>query len=419
MNTILIKGGTVAATGKPTDILVQDGVIRKMAKSIKSDDAEVIDANGHMLFPGLIDCHVHFREPGFEAKATMQSEAVAARAGGIACVCDMPNTDPPTVTVAALADKVRRAADVRSCDIRFFFGVTRDAHLTTLKDLWSSSSEELVRLRKRCAGVKLYLDHSTGNQKVAEELLGEIFETCANLSIPIIAHCEDPEINNTAKAANMSDDISAHSVVRPVKSEVRAIENAVELVRTYGAAFHVAHLSSAEGLEVVKKAKSEKLPVTCEVAPHHLLLNVHDYERLGTLCKMNPPVRNPEDNAALVAGVKNGDIDCIATDHAPHTSEEKREGAPLQAPSGVPGVETALPIALTLFAPDVIYRTMYENPNAIFRLDRGDLKEGSTTEIVIVKPDVPGEIHANNLHYKCGWTPFEGMKTKGAILRVI
>lgn len=420
MTSVLIKNGTiVSANGvQQADLLKKDGVIVAIG-SITEPADETIDATGLTLFPGLIDCHVHFREPGFEHKATMASEAAAARAGGVTTVCEMPNTNPPTVTIMALADKVRRAEGITDCDIRFFFGITNDQHASTFKELWAAENAELQRLKARCSGVKLFLDHSTGNQKIDGELVGEVFDMCAKNGAQIIAHCEDPETNSVAKAAAQGSGVELHSVVRPAKSEVLSITHAIEHVRRTGAKLQIAHLSTKDGLQVVIDAKNEGLPVTCEVTPHHLVLSTDDYDRLGTLCKMNPPVRTKEDCQALWAGLQDGSVDCIATDHAPHTLDEKKAGAPLEAPSGVPGVETSLHIALTKLSPEQIHRVMFANPNAIFGLGKGDLTEGSNADIVLVDTSADIEIHASALHSKCGWTPYEGMQAKGKVVRVL
>ncbi|MBI3618560.1 dihydroorotase family protein, partial [Candidatus Peregrinibacteria bacterium] len=347
------------------DVLIEEGIIRqKIAKgewrmaneksnsqiAIRKSQIELIDASSLLLFPRLIDCHVHFREPGYPQKATMKSEAAAARVGGIGTVCDMPNTDPSTVTIAALADKVRRANEVTACDIRFFFGVTKSEHLLALRELWTGTSAEMKRLKSRCCGVKIYFDHSTGDQGVELDLFDEIFHICRELSIPLVGHCEDATLNAKAKAKHSPDGkgpAGLHSLIRPPQSEARAIEHALTLVRKHGTAFHVAHLSTKEGLELVRQAKREGLPVTCEVAPHHLFLSTYDYDNhsfLGTLAKMNPPLRTMDHSKAVWEGIADRTIDCIASDHAPHALEEKNEGRPLDAPSGVPGVETLLPL---------------------------------------------------------------------------
>lgn len=396
--------------------------------------------SSHIItLPGLIDCHVHFREPGYTDKATMLSEASSARAGGVVTVCEMPNTNPSTTTIAALADKVQRAKKITDCDIRFFFGVTTSADLNELIMLWTSDDKEIQQLKHRCCGVKLYLDHSTGDQKVDANILDDVFAAAAKYSIPIIAHCEDPEINAAAKEYvkeqygedALQNDVSLHSLMRPAASESAAIEHAIALVRKHGTAFHVAHLSTQLGIELVRNAKKEGLPITCEVAPHHLFFTYEDYARLGTLVKMNPPLRSRKDQQALWDGIADGTVDCIATDHAPHTQQEKQNDNVLQAPSGVPGVETLLPLLLTVasggwphlhsqrpnipvFKYSSIQTLCFTNPNTIFGLQINE-------HDVQVEIDVAAEweIRAEALHSKCNWTPYEGMQVRGKLLRVI
>jgi len=425
MKKTLIRGGTLVETGKKADVLIGvDGLIQEIKPGADHKDADVIDASGKLLFPLLIDCHVHFREPGLEHKATMHSEAVSAIAGGVGIVCEMPNTIPPTVTVAALADKIRRAANVDICDIRFYFGVTEAIHLQALKDLWTGEAMELRRLKHHCSGVKLFLDHSTGDQKVDGGIVEEIFQACADLKIPLIAHCEDSEMNDAAAKANTRTDIAAHSDVRPAESEEKSIREAVAMAKKTGAALQIAHLSTAKGLAIVRAAKKEGLPVTCEVSPHHLFLTVNDYGTLGTLGKMNPPLRTKDDAAALWAGIKDGTVDCVATDHAPHTLEEKKIEPPLSAPSGVPGVETMLPLLLTEAAAQKIsyadiLRLCFTNPNKIFNLGAHGIEQGKLARLMMIDPEAVWTIEGKNLHSKCGWTPFEGRKVTGKVVQVI
>lgn len=429
MNKTLLTGGQiVSADGlKKADVLINvDGVIEHVGTVKDHRNADVIDCKGKLLFPLLIDCHVHFREPGLEHKATMQSESAAALAAGIGCVCEMPNTIPPTVTVAALADKVRRAEEVDGVVLRFYFGVTEEAHLHALRELWTGSSMELKRLKHHCSGLKLYLDHSTGNQKVDGGIVDEIFATCAELKIPLVAHCEDSDMNAAAKAANSGGDIAFHSLHRPPESEAKSIGEAIARVRKHGTALHIAHLSTAAGIDLVRKAKAEKLPVTCEVSPHHLFLSTDDYASLGTFGKMNPPLRSPADRNALWIGIKDGTVDCVATDHAPHTLDEKKSGEPLSAPSGVPGVETMLPLLLTeaakkdgRIAYSDIVRLCLVNPNRIFHLAQHGIEEKTSARIAIVDPHASGKIEAKMLKGKSGWTPFEEWPMTGKIERVI
>ncbi|MBI3336671.1 dihydroorotase family protein [Candidatus Peregrinibacteria bacterium] len=361
--------------------------------------------------PGLIDCHVHFREPGFEHKGTMVSESASARSGGVMSVCEMPNTNPPTTTCVALKDKVARSAQIRDTDIRFFFGMTSDEHLEEFLALWKEAAYE--SLQSRCAGVKVYLDHSTGNQKIDVAVIKDVFRICAAMNVPLVAHCEDPLVN-------------ARDPRRPPESEERSVHDAITMARMYGTHLHIAHLSTEQGLRLVQQAKKDGLTVTCEAAPHHLFLSMEDEEILGAFGKMNPPLRTLDHQEALWGGILDGTIDCIATDHAPHTVEEKKSDHP---PSGVPGVETMLPLLLTVvngkwphplrkirnpeFKIRNIERLCFENPNKIFGLEK---KKDEWQ----VKVDLDQEwvIHGKDLHSKCGWTPFEGWGVQGKIIEV-
>jgi len=434
MTSLLIRGGTIVRpTGdERADLLIDEGIIREIyvrttgqQKLLAAD--QTIEANGQLLFPGFIDCHVHFREPGMEQKGTMETESQSAVAGGVTTVCEMPNTNPPTVSVAALREKVRIAEGIAACDIHFFFGVAQSGHLQELQQLFSEAS--LSPLRDRLCGVKLYLDHSTGNQKAAKGVAADAFRVCAELQIPLVVHCEDPVLNARAAKLNTREDISAHSLIRAAESEQRAITTAIELVKSTGAKLHIAHLSTKRGLELVEQAKKDKLAVTCEVAPHHLFLSTEDYEILGTLGKMNPPLRTPDHCEALWAGIESGIVDCIASDHAPHTLEEKQVLPVLTAPSGVPGVETMIPLLLTVaagrwphprrraFQPKLKYadirRLCFDNPNRIFSLKKTMIEQGSAADLVLVRPEEEWEIRGAQLHSKCGWTPYEGWKVAG------
>jgi dihydroorotase len=455
----LIRGGTIvrAAGEEKADVLIQNGMIVSIGSESRvpssASTAEIIDATGLLLFPGIIDCHVHFREPGLTQKGDMRSESRAAIRGGVTTVCDMPNTIPPTVTVAALADKVRRAeglgtrnSELENFDIRFFFGITEEAHLRTLQELWTGTSNELERLKSQCCGVKLYLDHSTGNQKIEGGIVEDVFRACADMRIPLVAHCEDAEMNKKLTEANAAKDIAAHSDLRPPESEEKAIAFAIGLARKYGTQFHCAHLSTKQGLALVAQAKKDGLSVTCEVAPHHLFLSVDDYPALGTLAKMNPPLRTKDHCEALLSGLTDGTVDCIATDHAPHTLAEKKNEDPLKAPSGVPGVETMLPLLLTLASGCLphgqrmgtrnsllrqgfggqaelgtrdIVRLCFENPNRIFSLGKKNITEGAPANIVIVDAREEWMLSGADLHSKCGWTPYEGWNVQGRVKRVI
>lgn len=418
MASLLIRGGTLIREegSEKTDIFIQNGKV-SLGSTREVADTE-INAEGMFIFPALIDCHVHFREPGLTHKATMQTESLAARAGGVTTVCEMPNTNPPTFTVDALKDKVERAEKVGDCDVRFFMGAVLPEHLEELRKVWTGDSAEMKKLKQRCCGLKLFLENSTGNLKIEPETIEEAFRLCSEIDCSITAHCEDPQLNTMAAEATTSEDISAHDTMRPAESEASSIEYAMSLVRKYGTRFHVAHLSTALGLEQVRKAKEEGLPVTCEATPHHLYLNTSHYSTLGTLVKMNPPIRTDADSKALWGGIADKTIDCISTDHAPHLLEEKQQHPPLSAPSGVPGVETMVPLLLTSAAKgDITYsdivRLCFAHPNNIYRLGKSSIEDGSSPDILIVNPSEEWKISADVLHSFCGWTPFEGAAAKG------
>ncbi len=447
MTNVLLRGGTIITSdgAVDADIVIGRNRIQKILKrpyeprlisQMNITFNEEIDISGKLLFPGLIDCHVHFREPGITQKETMATGAAAALAGGVTTVCEMPNTVPPTVTVAALADKVRRwdslqsvtpsssALSAERIEGRFFFGATEPAHLLTLRELWTGSSEELQRLKKRCCGLKLYFDHSTGDQKAEGGVIDDAFKLCAELNIPVVCHCEDPEINQAARATYQhSKDIADHSRMRPPESEEKSIKDALALAKKYGTRLHVAHLSTTGGLELIRAAKKSSISVTCEVAPHHLFLTVDDYKTLGTLAKMNPPLRTREHQEALWRRIADGTIDCIATDHAPHTLEEKKCEDPLKAPSGVPGVETMLPLLLTaasegkLRHSDIV-RLCFDNPNRIFALGKQGITEGAPADLILVDPKKEWVIKGKELHSKCQWTPYEDWHVSGKVVRV-
>nr|CCC92318.1 putative dihydroorotase [Trypanosoma congolense IL3000] len=381
--------------------------------------------------PRLIDCHVHFREPGLEYKADMLSEATAAQAGGIGVVCDMPNTQPPTQTIETLADKVQRAARVKSiCDIRFFFGATAHEHLQQLELLWTAP--EHAELKKHCVGLKLYLDNSTGNMKSSEEIVEAAFALCGRLAVPLVAHCEHADHNDAASAIYPYTGPASHSKRRPAGSEVAAINYAIELARRHKTQLHIAHLSTAGGVECVRRVRAAKVSgdadaptVTCEVAPHHLFMTDGDYCACGSHVKVNPPLRQQQDVEQLWEAVLDGTVDCIATDHAPHTLEDKKDEA--NPPSGMPSIEVVVPLLLTVasgrwphptaamptalqngkLTVDDVVRLMHTNPNRIFRLGAsGEKKQVFDTSIEWVVQD-------SELHSKCKWSPYTNWKLVG------
>lgn len=384
--------------------------------------------------PPLIDCHVHFREPGLEHKADIASESTAAYYGGISAVCDMPNTNPPTQSIAALADKVARAKATAHADCRlfFFFGATAEEHLKELEELWTNPTHS--ELKRHCCGLKLYLDNSTGNMKSSLAVTEKAFQLCGRLQIVLVAHCEQSQMNDAAAAQHPYDGPASHSLRRPAESEAASVQEAIVLARQHRTPLHLAHVSTAQSLDAVRAVRQADptLQLTCEVTPHHLFLTTMDYACCGARVKVNPPVRPPQHHEALWAGLLDGTVDCVGTDHAPHTLAEKHTAEP---PSGMPAIEVVVPLLLTVVAGrwphptaprpaalveaaargrrltlDDVVRVLHTNPNRIFHLHETDVPHRSF--------DLACEwtVMGTELHSKCMWTPYEGWKLQGRAL---
>lgn len=379
-----------------------------------------------MRLPQLVDCHVHFREPGLEWKGDILSEARAAFFGGVSVVCEMPNTNPPTQSIAALYDKIQRAERAKEfCDVRFFFGATSSAHLAELRELWSNPAHQATKAR--CCGLKLYLDNSTGDMKADDSVTEEAFELCSQLNICLVAHCEHSATNNSCCGKVPYSSAASHSLRRPPISEVRSIEHAIQLAKKYGTKLHVAHLSTGAGLAAVLKARAEGVRVTSEVTSHHLFLTTSAYDREGSRVKVNPPIRETADRDALWEGVFKGQIECFCTDHAPHLLTEKADES--NPPSGIPGVELLIPLLLTAAAGvwphpsdlpppswstnkltiERIVTMMHSNPNDIFSLN---LPSSEATNFDTARDWVVDE---TLLHSKCAWSPYHQWNLRGTV----
>jgi len=433
MASMLIKNGQIVTELglKQSDVLIKNNEICRIEQSIEEPADELIDAERCLIFPGLIDCHVHFREPGYEEAEDMETGAAGAQIGGVTTVCDMPNTNPPTRTKEALVDKVNRAKRIPGCNIRFFFNIS---HTDDLAELAAVD-------RKHIVGVKLYFDHSTGNLGANMEAIHGAFQLCGERNIPIVVHAEDAAINDAARKKNTRTDIAAHSTMRPPESEMRAVDEAISLAKKHGAALHIAHVSTRLALNLIRDAKADRLPVTCEVTPHHLFLTVDDYDHLGTLGKMNPPLRTRDHVEALWEGIGDRTVDIISTDHAPHTLTAKHSSNPLDAPSGIPGVETMLPLLLSCMeggpedakgnirptagtvesdiqANDIL-RLCFTMPNRIFHLGKAGIALGKPADLILVNPGQTWKIYGEELCSKCGWTPYEGWEVRGKVMKVI
>lgn len=395
---VLIDGETIAAVapGKPGTALFEN--------------AEVTDARGCLLLPGAIDCHVHFREPGLTQKATIASESRAAVAGGVTSFIDMPNTVPQTTTSALADDKSAIAARDSVANYAFFIGATND-----------NIDELLTADYSRIAGVKLFMGSSTGNMLVdRQSALDELF---SRVKARIVVHAEDEatvRANAEAIRAEYGDDapVSLHTRLRSAEACYKASKAAVDLARRTGARLHIAHLSTARELELLTPGPTTAdKQITAEVSPHHLLWTEDDYADRGARIKMNPAVKTAADRRALVEAVRNGLIDIIATDHAPHRPADK-EGSLFKAASGAPMVEFSLIAALSLFTPEVVAERMAAAPARLFAIDRrGSIAPGNYADLVLVDPHSPHTVKDSDVTSLCGWTPVDGLTFRHRVIK--
>lgn len=395
---VLIDGETIAAVapGKPDTALFEN--------------AEVTDARGCLLLPGVIDCHVHFREPGLTQKATIASESRAAVAGGVTSFIDMPNTVPQTTTSALADDKAAIAARDSVANYAFFIGATND-----------NIDELLAADYSRVAGVKLFMGSSTGNMLVdRQSTLDELF---SRVKARIVVHAEDEatvRANAEAIRAEYGDDapVSLHTRLRSAEACYKASKAAVDLARRTGARLHIAHLSTARELELLTPGPTTAdKQITAEVSPHHLLWTEDDYADRGARIKMNPAVKTAADRRALVEAVRDGLIDIIATDHAPHRPADK-EGSLFKAASGAPMVEFSLIAALSLFTPEVVAERMAVAPARLFAIDRrGSITPGNYADLVLVDPHSPHTVKDSDVTSLCGWTPVNGLTFSHRVIK--
>ena len=395
---MIIRNATLA-DGEQRDVRVdtESGTIVAVGKMLASDDGdeEEIDATGKLLLPGAIDVHVHFREPGYSHKETWASGSRAAAAGGVTTVVDQPNTDPPTVDGASFDEKASLAA-ASLVDFGINGGVTPD---------WDP--DELFE-RPLFALGEVFLADSTGDMGIEEELFREAVERANDAGTTVTVHAEDADLFEETVRHRGRLDADAWSAFRTSAAEIAAVERACEIATNLDARIHVAHTSTPEGIDVAKEAG-----MTCEVCPHHLFLSRDDYDDLGTLGRMNPPLRSEARREQVFERVADGTVDMIATDHAPHTLGEK-DATIWDAPSGVPGVETMLPLLLEEARQGTLtYERVRDltaaNPARVFDLsNKGRIEAGRDADLVLVDPEESSEIRGADLHGKSDWTPFEG-----------
>lgn len=411
----LIKNARMVNEGMTLDgdLLIRGGRIEQVGTEIKCpDNCRVMDAKGRLLMPGMIDDQVHFREPGATNKGDIYSESRAAVAGGITSYMDMPNTNPHTVTLEALEAKYRIAAERSAANYAFYLGATND-NIDVIRSLDP----------KQACGIKVFMGASTGNMLVdREESLEKIFRDAPVL---VATHCEDsPTIQRNEEEARVKygDDvpISMHPLIRSEESCYLSSSLAVDLAKRHDTRLHVLHLSTAREMYLFEAKPLDKKRITAEVCVHHLFFSDKDYELKGAFIKCNPAIKKSSDRDALRQALKEGRIDVVATDHAPHLLDEKM-GNYFQAPSGLPLVQHALPMLLELCRDEYLSLEMLVEktshaPARLFDIaERGYLREGYWADLVLVDYDHPFRVERDDVLYKCGWSPLEGMRLRSSI----
>lgn len=403
----LIKGGRIVNEGRTFigSIVIEDGIIVEIAKEQpEASFDETIDASGCYVLPGVIDDHVHFREPGLTEKADMESESRAAAAGGVTSYFDMSNCVPQTTTPEALEEKFALARQKSCVNYSFFYGATND------------NADTFARLDgNRIPGIKLFMGSSTGNMLVdRQQSLERIFSTC---KLPLMVHCEDTDIisrNMAAAQEAWGEDppVSLHAMIRSEEACLTSTRKAVELARKFGTRLHVAHVSTAEELELFEPYNSLSR-ITAEACVGYLLFSQLDHERLGARIKVNPAIKTPVDQFMLRQALTDGRIAVIGTDHAPHLFSQKLGGC-AKAVSGMPMIQFSLPAMLQLVDEGVLkierlVELMCHNPARLFGvLQRGFLRKGYCADIAIVRPKSPWTVTRDLIESKCKWSPLEG-----------
>jgi len=416
-NTVLIKNAKIVNEGEifEGDIFIEGEYIKEISNSIsiKSADQFVIDVEGNYVIPGVIDDQVHFREPGLTHKATIETESKAAIAGGITSFIEMPNTNPQTTTLERLEEKFEIAANTSYANYSFMFGGTND------------NLDEILKVDpKSVAGLKLFLGSSTGNMLVDDpEVLEKIFSS-TNLLISV--HCEDEatiksKLDQYVEKFGEDIPIQYHPKIRSEEACFISSSKAIELAKKTGARLHVFHISTGKETKLF----SNKLPlkdkkITAEVCIHHLWFSDEDYENKGTHIKWNPAIKTAKDRSELWKALLDNRIDVIATDHAPHTLEEKKS-VYTKSPSGGPMVQHALVAMFEAhhkgkISLEKMVEKMCHNPAILFQIEkRGFIRKGYFADLVIVNPNNPWSVNKENLLYKCGWSPFDGTTFKSRI----
>ena len=408
LSYMLIRNGLVVLADGPVhlDLRTRNETLVELAGQLAPEAGEqIVDASNLLVLPGFIDSHVHFRDPGGTHKEDFVSGTRAALAGGVTTVLDMPNTQPTTSDRASLVAKLALVASKAVVDYGFYVGAT------------DTNSEEAAALAGEVAALKLYMGSSTGSLLVTE--FSPIYQHFSTFPLdkPLVVHAEDEQSLKYFAPLSQRD----HNQARPPISAQIALSRALAIAEKTGRALHIAHTTTQRELELILEAKQKGVRVTCEVTPLHLFLTEDDQHHLGNYGKVNPPLRSKSDQDALWRYFSV--VDTIGTDHAPHTREEKNLPYE-QAPSGMPGVQTMLPLLLTAahegrVTLEEVVRRCVSNPARIFGLKtKGALEAGKDADIVLIKPDEVYEITDEQMLSKCGWTPFAGTKVTGKVEQV-
>jgi dihydroorotase len=387
----VVKNGRVYFDGRlqNVDLWIRDGKIAALGGNYQAE--ETIDGRGKIVLPGAIDVHVHFRDPGYTYKEDWETGSTSAVAGGVTTVVDQPNTDPPTV-------------DGRSYRMKLAIAERRSVVDFCLNG-GPGQVKKLAELGASAIGEIFTYDHD-------EDELQKILDETAKAGLMPTIHAEDREVirENTEPLRDMREP-ELYSLARPNRAESKAIEKVLTMTERA----HICHLSTFEGLDLVRAAKKKGKKVSCEVTPHHLLFTKRDWRRQGTFLKMNPPLRDFRDKDALWEGLRKGDVDVVASDHAPHLPEEKKDEI-WDAPPGVPGVETMLPLMLVavrsnLLSLDRMTDALSRRPAEIFGLaSKGAIAVGMDADLAIIDPRAASDIRADRLHSGAEWTPYEGRR---------
>ena len=403
--SLIIKNGSCFINGKleKTDIALSGNKIKKIGK-IELNSSKVFDATDKLVLPGVIDTQVHFREPGSTDREDLESGSRAAVLGGITSVFEMPNTNPPTSNLIEFEKKLNLAKDRMHCNYAFYFGATPENvdQLSKLKGL------------KGCCGVKLFAGSSTGKLLVAKEK--DIEKVISSSDRVVSIHSEDEEILSLRKKFIKEGDVHSHPEWRNNECAMSSTRRVVKIAERYNKQIHVLHVTTKEEVDFLAMHKKN---ITFEITPQHLTLYAPDcYDKLGSFAQMNPPIRKKEHYDRLWAAVKNSIVDVLGSDHAPHSKEDKKKKYP-KSPSGMPGVQTILPIMLNhinnkKLSLEQLMKLMCENPCKIFGIQRkGYIKEGFDADLTIVDMNKEQTIKNEMMATKCGWTPFNDMSIKG------